>query len=309
MMSQLLIIDTDLGIDDAIAIMLALKSPEIEVMGISAVAGNFSVDTVIDNIFRILGFMDRLDIPVFKGAYRPLLGEHLQIHEAYNDFTEVGLEIPYNVRVQDKHPAQFIHEITREHPGNIVLVTIGPLTNVALALLLYPEIQDDIKFMVSMCGSYGVTKYGVGSITSRAEFNVYSDPLAAKIVLLSDIKKYLIGLDVTQKPSAKFKRKEIYKFGKLGKVGKLIKNLYRDITRDISIHDPMAIAYLIEPKIFKFKPLYVDVELYGEYTFGETIADMRNDVPEWLRYGKKANVCVDINGDKYKELLIERLRD
>lgn len=304
-----IIIDTDPGIDDAVAIMLAVLSSEINVLGITTVAGNVPVDKATINTLKILNYVKRLDIPVYKGAHKPIYGELIDVSEIHGDdgLGDVGLNLPLNYKLKDTPAAQYLIKTSKEYSGDLIIVTLGPLTNIALAIMLDPEFVDRIKYFVSMCGSYGVSKYGIGNVTSKAEFNVYTDPVAAKIYLSSDANKYLIGLDVTQKPEAMLSIKDREEMRKHGGIGVLIFNMLRRFHRKVPLHDPMTIAYLLENSILKFKELYVNVEVNGIETFGETIADLRDNIPDWLKEGFKSYVAIDVNGKRYKEIIFNRL--
>ena len=301
------IIDTDAGVDDAIAIILALKSPEINVLGITTVNGNVPVDKATENVIKILNYIKRMDIPVYKGAYKPICGEavNTSYYHGSDGLGDVGLNLPRKYRIMEKHAVNFLLEATREY-SDVTIVTLGPLTNIALAILLDEDFPKRVKKFVSMCGTYGVTKYGIGSLNTWLEFNASTDPIATKIYLSTNAEKYLIGLDVTQKPNAMLTNKDLQKFRSKGGVGILIYNMLSRLKGKIPLHDPITIAYLIDNTILKFKELYVDVEVLSVNLAGMTITDLR-DVPEWLKEGYKANIAVDINGQKYKQLLLNRL--
>ena len=303
------VIDTDPGIDDAVALLLALNSPELNILGITSVAGNVPVEKALRNVLRIIGYVGRSNVRVYGGAYRPLLGEIMEDTErnGYDGLGDVNISLTKDVRYEDIPAAQFLIQISKEYPRDIVILTLGPLTNIALSILLDQEFQDRVKFLVSMLGCYGLTRYALGTISSRVEFNAYVDPLAAKVVIGSEIDKYLIGLDVTQKRDALFFTTDFKRLSTLGRLGKLVTLMYRNIRKPTPIHDPMVITYLIKPEIFRFEKYYVDVEVEGDISRGETIVDNRRDIPEWLRIGSLANICIDVNGRRYKEVIFERL--
>lgn len=311
-MRKRIVIDTDPGIDDAIAIMTALECEDLDVLGISVVFGNVSLDKTLRNALRILNYMKKTDIPVYSGAHKPMYGEWMEATDIHGDDGLGNI----NLRASDMMPqmkssVQFLLDISREYPKDLTLVTLGPLTNIATAIIMDNEFVDRIDSMVSMAGAYGLTEHGVGNITPKAEFNIYCDPIAAKIVFSSSIDKYLIGLDVTCKPDTMLDGDDMNRLSMAAGRGRLIyimlKDLFQSSGGHIPIHDPHTIMYLIRPEIYRFESFFVDVEAYGEETFGETVVDNRRGVPDWLRRGYPANICVDVDGKKFKEELFRIL--
>lgn len=301
MPSYAVVVDTDMGPDDAIALLAALASDRVDVVGVCTVTGCLDAVSAAQSALRILGYARRLDIPVCVGCRRPLYGPPPS--PAEDAVAKAGLSIPREAEPDRRHAAQFIVEAAREHPGDLTLLTMGPLTNVAVALMLDEELPDRLRVSVSMLGCYGVTPYGVGNVASRLEFNAYSDPLAAKVYLLSGLDKRLIGLDVTQAPAALFGEDDFRELEEVGGMGLLAANMYREAPKPTPVHDPATVVYLIEPGIFRFRRLYVDIEVCGRISSGETIADLREELPEWLREGAPAEVCVSMDGERYKEVL------
>ncbi len=245
-------IDSDCGIDDAVAIMMALASPEIEVTGIGAVAGNVGLDHVVDNITRLLAYFGREDIPVFRGASSSLLGHKLRAGGVHgkNGFGDV--ELPSAGKSEEELPAPGgLYKTAKEH-GGLTLIAIGPLTNVAIALNLYPDLKKYIGDMVIMGGAINY-----GNVTKFAEFNFAADPEAAQFVFDSGIPLTIVPWDAALK--ALFTEKDLESLGLSGtKAGDLFLELQQTPMRYLEkIYggkvagqpDPLAMAYVIDDSI------------------------------------------------------------
>ncbi len=247
------LIDTDCGVDDAIAIMIALASPaEVSVLGITTVSGNVPLANVVDNVLRLLSFLGRTEIPVFRGASRPLvepLHHAPDVHGA-NGLGGVELPAPRIVEQRERAP-EGIARIARESPG-LTLLTLGPLTNIAIALNLYPELKGQIAEIVAMGGA--VEK---GNVTRFAEFNFHADPEAVQSVLDSGIPLSLLTWDTTL--TVAHAEAELEALGlKKTASGKLVLDLQQTVFRFIErtrgmritmLPDPLAAAWLVDPKI------------------------------------------------------------
>src|SRR4030088_1773822 len=191
------IIDTDPGVDDALALLLAMRSPELKIEGISAVAGNVPLELTLPNALRMVEIASRTDIPVAVGAKAPLMRRLVTAAYAHGENGLGGAVFPEpKIKPVSEPAAQFIRQVVRKYPGEVTLITIGPLTNIASALNSDPELAAIIKSVVMMGGSLSG-----GNITPAAEFNVYVDPEAARIVFQSGIPITMVGLDVTRKTS------------------------------------------------------------------------------------------------------------
>jgi purine nucleosidase len=305
-----IIFDTDPGQDDMAAILLALGSPEeIEVLGIVAVAGNVPLSHTSRNALRICELAGRSDIPVFAGSDRPM-GRKLVTAEHVHGKTGLdGPDLPEpKMKLQAEPGIDYLVETLRaSSKGEITLVTLGPLTDIALALTRAPEIAAKIREIVMMAGAY----FEVGNITPTAEFNVYVDPKAAEIVLKSGVPVIMMPLDVSHRALVTPARME--RFFKLGnKSGKaLAEALTFSRTFDINkygwegapLHDPTTIAYLLQPNLFQGREINVSIETESELTMGMTVADY------WRITQRPRNVHYmrDIDADGFFALLCERI--
>lgn len=185
-----LIIDTDCGIDDAVAIMMALAHPDVRVVGITAVSGNVGVEHVTENVLRLLSFVDRSDVPVYRGASHALLQGPVRAAWVHGENGLGGVELPpASAAVQDEAAPTGVRDLLRAHPG-ATIVTLGPLTNLAMTLNLYPEIASHIGRLVAMGGAMET-----GNVTRFAEFNFYADPEAVQFVLDSGLSLELVPWD------------------------------------------------------------------------------------------------------------------
>lgn len=308
-MSQKVIIDTDPGVDDAMAILFALRSPELEILGLTTVFGNAYVDITTENALRLLELEGNGHIPVAKGSGRPLvheagdMGMHVHGEDGLgNTFLPESrnsiLSIP---------AAQFIVEQIMAQPGEITLVPVGPLTNIAIALRLEPKIVDRVKEVVIMGGS----AFAGGNASPVAEANIYNDPHAAAIVFSAGWPLTMVGLDVTMKSIMT----KAY-LDKISHAGNPATNLIRDIipfyqayhdeiygmAGDLHTHDPSAIAYVLNPGFFKGVKIPMFVETSGKCA-GQTVADSRNQIGDLA----EINVCLDVDSDELLQFFKERL--
>ena len=308
--AQKIIIDTDPGQDDAVAILLALASPdEIEVLGITAVAGNVPLSLTEKNARIVCELAGRPDIPIYAGCDRPLKRELVTAEHVHGKTGLDGPELPEpKIKLQEKHGVDFIIDTILQEPENsISLCPLGPLTNIASAILKQPKIVSRIKKIVLMGGAY----FEVGNITPAAEFNIFVDPDAAKIVFEAGIDMVVMPLDVTHKALVTEKRNEAFRELK-SPVGVAVAEMTDFFERfdkekygssGAPLHDPCVTAYLIDPKIFSGKNINVEIETKSELTLGMTVADW------WGVTDRKANTFFvgDLDSDKFFSLLTERL--
>ena len=305
-----IIIDTDPGQDDAAAIMLALGSPdEIEILGITTVAGNVPVALTSKNARIVCDFSNRRDVKVFAGCDRPIerplvTAEH--VHGA------TGLDGPElfepETPLQPEHAVDFIIETLRsEPPGSVTLCPLGALTNIATALTRAPDIAGQIREIVLMGGAY----FEVGNITPAAEFNIYVDPEAAGIVFRSGVPIVMIPLDLTHKVlTLKARMDRIRALGTRPAVAlaDMLDFFERfDVEKYGSdggpLHDPNVIAYLIRPDLYQGRMCNVEIETGSELTLGMTVVDW------WQVTDRKHNALVlkDVDSDGFFDLLTERV--
>ena len=305
-----IIIDTDPGQDDAVAILLALASPEeIEVLGITAVAGNVPLALTQKNARIICELAGRPDIRVFAGCDRPL--ERALVTAEYVH-GKTGLDGPQlddpQMPLQDQHAVDFIIDTLRSEPaGSVTLCPLGPLTNIAMALQRAPDIASRIQEIVLMGGGY----FEVGNVTPAAEFNIYVDPQAAEIVFTSGIPLVVMPLDVTHK--ALTTRDRIAAFRALNtKAGRMVAewtdfferfDMQKYGSEGAPLHDPCVIAYLIRPELFSGRRINVMIETRSELTMGMTVADW------WGVTGRPANALFigALDADGFYALLTDRI--
>ncbi|CAH2395685.1 nucleoside hydrolase [Mesorhizobium ventifaucium] len=307
--SRKIIIDTDPGQDDAVAILLALSSAELEIVGMTAVAGNVPLRLTEKNARKICELAGRPDIKVFAGAIRPLARELVTAEEVHGETGLNGPQLPEpTMELQDQYAVDFIVEtLMKEVSGTITLCALGPLTNIALALIREPKIAPRIKEIVLMGGGF----FEGGNVTPTAEFNIYVDPHAADVVLKSGIPIVMMPLDVTHKALTTAKRTQAFR--KLGtRVGTATTEMLEFFERFDEekygtdggpLHDPCVIAYLLKPELFRGRNCNVTVETASELTMGMTVID-------WWGVTKRPNnamVMRDIDHDAFFALLLERL--
>lgn len=274
-----MVVDTDVGTDDAVALVLALKDPRVEVVAVTAVAGNTSLVNVVQNALYTVELCGTR-VPVHPGAPRPLLRKLATAAEIHGSDGLGDIGLPLQGRVPDREPAvAALLRAAREHRGQLVLVTLAPLTNVALACLADPEFAGS----VSRCVVMGGTGRGPGNVTPVAEFNIWVDPEAAAIVLQSGLPLTMVGWDACQ-ADATFSEAELEALSDLGTplagfcVGIQQVSRRRAIsegrTEGICIPDPLAMAVAIDPTMATSSGrLAVAVETRGELTSGQTVVD------------------------------------
>ncbi|MFP5332555.1 MAG: nucleoside hydrolase [Acidimicrobiia bacterium] len=299
-----IVIDCDPGHDDAIALMLAAASSELELAAVTTVAGNTRLERTTANAIRVLDLLG-LDVPVASGADRPFVRE-LVVAEYVHGAT--GLDgptlLPPSRDPEAVHAVPFLAELLRHADRPVTLVPIGPLTNIALLLATYPELADRIERIVLMGGSMGQ-----GNVTPSAEFNIYVDPEAAHRVFASGLDVTMIGLDVTHR--ALLHNTDAEQLAKAGRVGRFVADLFGFFaghepgSRGLGgapIHDAVAVAHLIWPDLVTTERRPVTVDL-GETSRGRTIVDRRPATAA----DTGVSVAVDIDGERFTRLLVERL--
>ncbi|WP_114962695.1 nucleoside hydrolase [Tritonibacter mobilis] len=305
-----IIIDTDPGQDDAVAILLALGSPEdIDLLGITTVAGNVPLALTQKNARITCEVAGRPEVKVYAGCDAPLERPLVTAEHVHGS---TGLDGPDlfepTMALQDQNGVEFIIDTLRaEAPGTVTLCPLGPLTNIGAAFRKAPDIIDRVQEIVLMGGAY----FEVGNITPAAEFNIYVDPEAARDVLASGVKITMMPLDVTHK--ALTSRARVQAFRDLGsRVGNFTADMLDFFERfDVEkygseggpLHDPCVIAYLIQPELFSGRHINVEIETASPLTLGMTVADW------WGVTDRPANALFigDVDADGFFALLTERL--
>jgi len=269
------IIDTDPGVDDALALLLAMRSPELKIEAITPVAGNVPLDLTLPNALRMVEIAGRTDIPVAAGARAPLMRRLVTATYAHGENGLGGAVFPEPTIKPVATPAsEIIRQIVRKYPGEVTLITIGPLTNIATALNSDPELASMVRGLAMMGGSLSG-----GNITPAAEFNVYVDPEAARIVFQSGIPVTMVGLDVTRRTSLTDEHVRALEAAQnpvsqaAAKIGRnaINHNRERGFLVGPNMHDSLAVAGFLDPAILKLQDYYIDVETTGELTAGETL--------------------------------------
>ncbi|ANR62452.1 inosine-uridine preferring nucleoside hydrolase [Corynebacterium glutamicum ZL-6] len=309
-MTTKIILDCDPGHDDAVAMLLAAGSPETELLGITTVGGNQTLDKVTHNA-QVVATIADINAPIYRGVTRPLVRPVEVAEDIHGD---TGMEIhKYELpeptkQVEGTHAVDFIIDtIMNNEPGSVALVPTGPLTNIALAVRKEPRIAERVKEVVLMGGGYHV-----GNWTAVAEFNIKIDPEAAHIVFNEKWPLTMVDLDLTHQALA---TPEIEaKFNELGTdVADFVVALFDAFRKNYQdaqgfdnppVHDPCAVAYLVDPTVFTTRKAPLDVELYGALTTGMTVADFRAPAPADCT----TQVAVDLDFDKFWNMVIDAVK-
>lgn len=297
-----IIIDTDPGIDDAVALAIALYSEKLDVRLITTIAGNVGLDKVTLNALKLLKFFKK-EIPVAMGADRPLIKEPIDASNVHGSTGMDGydFEEPTKELLLKENAVNAMYRVIMESEQPITLVPIGPLTNIALLLKVYPEVKEKIAEIVLMGGSTGRGNAGV-----MAEFNIYADPEAAKIVFQNSLPVVMAGLDVGWKALVYPEDSEQLK--DMNETGRMIYQLFQkyrggSMKTGLKMYDSCAIAYLLQPEMFTVADTFVDVEIHGSLTSGCTVVDLKG----YLGQAANAKVCVDIDPQMFKKWFMESL--
>jgi len=305
-----IILDTDPGIDDALAFILAFNSPELKVETVTTVAGNVNHTKVHKNAKRLLEFLAVEDVPVCAGAVTPLV-KKLGHAEEFHGKTGLGdstLPEP-TMKTDPRSAVDIILEKADELGKNLTLVAVGPLTNIAVAILADPMLPEKVDKLVIMGGAFNLTSYGHGNANSVAEFNIWLDPEAAKIVFNSGIPMVAAGLDTTTHPDYSMSR-EMFEgiVAKGNRTTDLVNDLCRSLVErfnGFSLHDPQAMAYVIDPTMFTTEKYKVDVECTGELTRGMTVVERR--LYRIVKDEANVDVVVKVDADGFLGLIKERI--
>jgi purine nucleosidase len=317
------IIDTDPGTDDAIAILLALNSPELDVRALTVVPGNVTAQQGLENALKLVSLANRCDIPVAGGAQHPLFQKLItaEFWHGKNGLANVELP-PSKCKADPRFGPDLIIQMVHENPHEITLLPIGPETNIALALEKDPSIVPLVKEVIVMGGSISG-----GNVNAAAEANIYNDPEAAQIVFQAGWPLTMAGLDVGNETL--FTRKHLEQLARthgpendfMVAVTRFLVELSERFGDPGSpMYDPLAIGAAIDPTIVKTKPMHVDVETRGEFSRGETVANRQNAVERNVLHGDRyiiegvdkvtpnVQVCVGVDAERFIQLFISRLQ-
>lgn len=305
-----IIIDTDPGQDDAVALLTALASPdELEILAITAVAGNVPIGHTVTNCLALVELADRSDVPVYRGSPRPMIKELVTAEYVHGPtgIDGAGLDPP-SLHEAEGHAIDRIIELLMAHSdAEVTVCTLGPLTNIGMAMAREPRIIPKIRELVMMGGGF----FEGGNTTPAAEFNIYVDPHAAHIVFKSRVPLVMMPLDVTHK--ALTSATLIKRFSDLGtKAGKSVAGMLDFFDRydmekygseGAPLHDPTVIAYLLQPDLFDGKRVNVEIETSSPLTEGMTVVDW------WGVTDRRPNAVVinEIDTDRFFDLLVERI--
>ncbi len=309
-MLRKIIIDTDPGHDDAVAILLALASPEeLDVLGIVAVAGNVGLQQNAVNALKVVELSGRRDIAVYAGCERPIRRKLVTAEHVHGKTGLDGPTLPDpKLQLESMHGVDFIVDtLRREDAGSVTLCALGPLTNLAMAFIKAPEVIPRVGEIVLMGGGY----FEAGNITPAAEFNIYVDPEAADVVFSSGIPVVQIPLDLSHGMLTTPARNEAFRAigNRTGQVTAELMEFFERFDGEkygqegAPLHDPCVIAYLLKPELFSGRKINVEIETASELTLGATVADY------WGVTDRPRNVLFLRRGDAdgYFELLTERL--
>lgn len=301
-----IIIDCDPGVDDAVALLLAFAAPELEILGITTVAGNVSARHTARNAAMVRQVAGRQDVPVFAGAARPLLRDPVEAGHFHGEHGTGALKPFEPAAAVDPMPAAnaIVDLVMRRPPASVTLAVLGPLTNVALAMTLEPALPARLRQIVIMGGA----RREGGNITASAEFNIFADPHAAQIVFASGAPIVAFGLDATHQvraTEARIAAIEVLGTPAAGMAAAMLR-FSRQVERDLvgaldaPLHDPCPIAWLLRPELFELKPARIEVETASSLTLGHTAVEFRSDSPN-------ARWAVRADADGVFALLTERM--
>ena len=322
-----IIIDTDPGTDDAMAIMLALNSPELDVRAFTVVPGNVTAEQGLDNALRMVSLANRCDIAIAAGAKHPLFQKLITAEFWHGKNGLANIELPPSkCKVDSRWAPDLIIQMVHASPHEITLVPVGPLTNIALALEKDPSIVPLVKEVILMGGSISG-----GNVNAAAEANIYNDPEAAQIVFQAGWPLTMVGLDVGDKTL--FSRQRLEQLGKThGPVSDFIYGVAKFLVElsekfgdtGSPMYDPLAVGVAIDSAIVKAPLMHVDVETRGEFTRGETVANRHGAIernvlhhfPDGDRYviegldkvQPNAKVCTEVDANKFLNLFVSRIQ-
>ncbi|WP_430598167.1 ribonucleoside hydrolase RihC [Enterococcus sp. AZ177] len=295
-----IIIDTDPGIDDAVALSIALNHSELDVKLLTTVAGNVNANKTTENTLKLVSFFDK-QVPVAKGCDKPLLIQLEDSAEIHGESGMDGYDFPQaTTKALAVHAVEAMKECILGSKEPITLVPIAALTNIALLFNMYPEVKQNIREIVMMGGSLSR-----GNTNTSAEFNTYVDPHAAQIVFQAGVPIVMVGLDVTS--TAVLTRNETEKIKEFGKVGNMFYSLFQhyrggSLQTGLKMHDVCAIAYLTDPDLFTVQETFIEIALEGPAA-GTTVADLK------MKYHDTTNAtaCLAIDIPAFQNWVVTNL--
>ena len=322
-----IIFDTDPGTDDAMALMLALNSPELDVLAVTVVPGNVTARQGLENALRMVSLANRCDIPVAGGAQHPLFQKLITAEFWHGKNGIANIELPPSkCEVDARFAPDLIIELVHASPHGITLVPVGPLTNIALAIEKDPSIVPLVKEVILMGGSLKG-----GNVNATAEANIYNDPEAAQIVFQAGWPLTMVNLDVGDKTL--FGRTQLEQLGHThGPVNDFMYRLTKFLVElsekygemGTPMYDPLAVGVAIDATLVTTQAMHVDIETRGEFTRGETVANRRNEIernvlqhfPDGDHYviegldqvAPNAKVCIDVQAEKFLQFFVSRIQ-
>lgn len=303
-----IILDCDPGEDDAVCLFMLLAQDDIDILGITPVCGNKSLAHCEKNALKLLELTGRTDIPVYKGAIKPILIEERTAGATHGETGLGSVVLPEpKIKLQDEYAWDYIYRTAKELKGELEIVAIGPLTNIATALIKYPDLPEYVKRISIMGGANGL-----GNMTAAAEFNIWADPDAAKIVFKAGIPMVMMGLDICHNACLDLEDLDRIKAvgTKLSEVSHsfLEKRYHAGIARGgkgAIICDAVTAGYLIDPDIFEMEHVHVDVETKGRYTQGKTV--ITRYFTEHIRIAPNTYVGIDLDRKKFVDMMVDSL--
>lgn len=302
-----IILDCDPGHDDAIAILLAGSNPEINLLGVTVVAGNQTLEKTANNALKVVQWLG-LDVPVFKGCPGPMVRKQMIADDIHgetgldgHDFGEI------KIKLQEDHAVNFIIDTILNSKEKITVVTCGPMTNLAMALRLQPKIKENIEEIVLMGGAYTF-----GNVSPAAEFNIIADAEAAYVCFTAGLPITMLGLDVTRK--VQVLPEVVERMDKISnKAAELFVNLMKFFNKSQKevfgwdggpLHDPLTVAYLIDPSVVTLKKMNTRIDIRSTDSYGRTNCDYF----DYLGLEKNSNVAIDVDVEKYWDIVEEGIR-
>lgn len=303
-----LILDVDTGVDDALALLLALSSPEVELIGVSTVAGNVPLQQATDNTLRLLQWAGRDDVRVYLGSEHPLERNAVSATHVHGTTGLGAAQLPEARTAPAGDGVEFLLNTLQAHPGAVSLVATGPLTNLARAEARVPGALRRARQVVIMGGA----GRGPGNATPTAEFNFYADPHAARQVLASAAELVLVGLDVTGQVELAPADLQAHPgqraaFCRAACEPVMAFEAERGGFAGMRLHDPVALGAALWPQLFRMQPLWVDVETRGELTAGQLVVDQRTLASDQERLGRPVACAMDVDRARFLELFTARV--